>query len=347
MRLAWRAVIVILLLTTLMTVPGVRARVINWLQIGSIRIILPESTSATEQIATHAAEPPANSEKNVVSSTSITPSQTPLLFPPLSKLVGETTLEVAQDQLNFSIQIPAYPTDLGKPDHVFLQDLGGEAVLLVWMNPGDPNKIRLTLLQMGSGTFGEKYSLPVIEETSVNGQIAVWTEGSHYLQLGRNRFANIPLVVEGNVLIWAQDETTFRLETALPIDEAVRIAESIENFKPEEEIQTDIGSSLNESNSPDYVSLDNCPVTKPPDPPFTPPLPFQSESPYPGQTFWFGTAELWTLLPIDGKWEYNKEWGNGPFVQKIFWMNKDYNAREELTPKFLSLIHISEPTRPY
>src|SRR5437868_278354 len=43
-----------------------------------------------------------------------------------------------------------------------------------------------------------------------------------------------------------------------------------------------------------------CPVTSPSDQPFVPPSPYlvkASEG-----TFWFGTEELWTMLPISGTW---------------------------------------------
>ena len=35
-------------------------------------------------------------------------------------------------------------------------------------------------------------------------------------------------LVEGNVLLWEQDGVTYRLETELPLDEAIKVAESLE-----------------------------------------------------------------------------------------------------------------------
>jgi hypothetical protein len=48
------------------------------------------------------------------------------------------------------------------------------------------------------------------------------------LHLGGSRYENVPLVVEGNILIWEQGGITYRLETNLPLEEAVKIAESLE-----------------------------------------------------------------------------------------------------------------------
>lgn len=319
-RLVLGVVAIVLLVAALMAMPAVRARVLNWLQIGSIRIFFAESTTTVTHLPTQSPTPSGQMDQVVVPNAQITPSPTARPFPFISELVGETSLEEAQNQIVFPIRLPAYPTDLGSPDLVFLQDLGGQAILLVWMESNEPEQIRLTLLLMGSGTFGEKFEPPVVEETTVNGQRAVWTEGPHYLQLGSRTYANVPLVVNGNVLIWVVDGITYRLETDLPLDEAVRIAESMEIIQPG-----------NQTNSDVYLALENCPVTQPQDLAFTPPSPHLSKPPY-EDYFWYGTENLWTMLPINGNWEYFREWD--PYVQKIFWMNKDYDARTEPRPEF-------------
>jgi hypothetical protein len=219
-RLAWAVVVILLLMAALMAVPPVRAQVLEYLQIGAIRIFLAESTPTPTQESTL---PPS-----VAGETgSLIPTNTPRPYPSLVDLAGETTLSEAKSELNFPIQLPTYPSDLGEPDRVFLQDLGGQAALLVWMAPIEPGLIRLDLLLMGPGTFAEKGLPLVLEETTVNSQKALWTEGLHFLHLGGSMYQGVPLVIEGNILIWEQDGITYRLESDLTMDEAVRVAESL------------------------------------------------------------------------------------------------------------------------
>lgn len=74
---------------------------------------------------------------------------------------------------------------------------------------------------------------------------------------------------------------------------------------------------------------DTCPVTKPPDPPFTPPQPYSASAP--GTDFWFGTDSLWTAIPHDSVWyalPYNPE----GYTQKVFWWRKGYSWTEEPEP---------------
>lgn len=216
-RLAWAAV-TILLIGALMAVPPVRAQILEFLQIGAVRIFLTEPTpAATNEDVPLVGEP-----------VRMVPTATPHTYPSITSLAGKTSLTEAQSQVDFSIRLPAYPPDLGKPDYVFLQDLGGQAVLLVWMDPDELDSIRIDLLLMGPGTFAEKGQVAVIEETAVNGQPAVWTQGPHFLHLGGSRYQNVPLVTAGNILVWEQDGITYRLESDLTLEEAVKVAESLE-----------------------------------------------------------------------------------------------------------------------
>ena len=73
-----------------------------------------------------------------------------------------------------------------------------------------------------------------------------------------------------------------------------------------------------------------CPVTQPPEERFIPPDPYK-EYPYPGQ-FYYGTATLWTTLPIDQVWKnlpYDPEQG---FGQKLFFQREGYDWRDEPLP---------------
>jgi hypothetical protein len=55
----------------------------------------------------------------------------------------------------------------------------------------------------------------------------------------------------------------------------------------------------------------NCRVTLPSDGRFTPPQPYPTEPDGKGVfSFWFGTENLWTVLPTDGKWTVSRLTGH-------------------------------------
>ncbi len=215
-RLAWAALVVVALLAGLLSVPQVRASIIEFLQIGAIRIFLVPPT-ATPVPPTPTGTP----------SPTMTPRPTPTPIPSLLNLAGETTLEDARARAGFAIPLPAYPDDLGLPDRVYLQDLDGDFVVLVWLDPAQPEEVRLSLHMIEGGSFaGTKAEPQVIQETTVGGRRAVWAEGPYILRL-TNGNIDVRRLIEGHVLIWVEEDVTYRLETDLPLDEAVKIAESL------------------------------------------------------------------------------------------------------------------------
>jgi hypothetical protein len=219
-RLAWAALIILIILGGLLAVPQVRAAVVEFLQIGAIRIFLVEPTPTPTST-------PAPAASNATSTPLPRPSPTPLAS--LLDLAGETTLAEAQAQVDFPIRLPIYPAGLGSPDRVFSQNIGGPAVVLVWLDPNQPEQVRLSLHQLGPGAFAEKGNPGSIQETTVNGRQALWTEGPYILQFRRGNRVDYDLrrLVTGRVLIWVEGEVTYRLETDLPLEEAVRVAESL------------------------------------------------------------------------------------------------------------------------
>jgi hypothetical protein len=60
----------------------------------------------------------------------------------------------------------------------------------------------------------------------VNGRPALWTTGPYILRL-RGGDMDSRRLIEGHVLIWEQGPLTYRLETDLELEEAVKIAESL------------------------------------------------------------------------------------------------------------------------
>lgn len=211
-RLVWAALIVLLILGGLLAVPQVRAALVEYLQIGAIRIFLVEPTPTSTPLP---------------STSTPQPTATPLAS--LLDLAGETALAEAQQETGFPIRLPTYPADLGQPDAVFLQQLGGPVVVLVWLDDAEPNRVRLSLHQLGPGTFGDKGDPGRVEETLVNGRRAIWAEGPYILQYRHGSRVDYDLrrLVEGHVLIWTEDGITYRLETDLALAEAVRVAESL------------------------------------------------------------------------------------------------------------------------
>ena len=213
----------VILITIALIVPPVRAQILEYLQIGAIRVFTTRPTVTPTPLSLESETPGA-----VGSLPTALPVLSERTFPSLDDLAGETTLEQARSELRFSIPLPAYPAELGPPDRVFLQDFEGKAVLLVWTTPEHPDHILLDLLILGPGTFAQKAEPEFITHTIVAGRPALWIQGQHYLHLKGNTYQNVSLVVEGNILIWEQDGITYRLESDLSLEEAVKIAESLE-----------------------------------------------------------------------------------------------------------------------
>jgi hypothetical protein len=223
-RIAYAAGVIILVLAILLAVPPVRAQILEFLQFGAIRIFLstptPTPTLAPTQTAIPGTLRPA-------------PTLTPSPLPSLLDLGGETSLAQAQQGTNFPILLPTYPANLGPPDKVYFQDLGGPTVILVWLQPGDPAQVRMSLIEFGPGSLANKYFSDKITSTTVNGENALWLQGNHALVLQKRNAStgNIELMVNANVLLWMDGEITYRLETSLPLGEARRVAASAKPYQ--------------------------------------------------------------------------------------------------------------------
>jgi hypothetical protein len=228
-RLAWGAALTVFLLAGLLAVPGVRAQVLEFLQIGVVRIFLVAPTPTPTSLPLTATSSSANLLPGLP-----TPSPTPLstsspTATPSFDLAGEISLEQAARQAGFPILLPAYPPDLGLPDRVFLQDLEGNVLVLVWFDPADPGKVRFSMQQFSDqdNISVTKMQPVTVLETTVAGNPAAWTEGPYLLRF-QDGDIDITRLIEGHVLIWEQGGITYRLETDLSPEEAVRIAESLQ-----------------------------------------------------------------------------------------------------------------------
>ncbi|HWR67264.1 MAG TPA: hypothetical protein VN364_14195 [Bellilinea sp.] len=212
-RLAMGLAVLFIALAAAVWISPVRAQILDWFRIGSVKIFLFEPTpTPTEAISTGTPAPIA----------------TPTFLESILDLAGETTLQEAREQADFTVALPSYPADLNDPDRVFVQQFGGPVVTLVWMDPIQPEKVRMTLSESNSEkAVFEKINPTSLQETQVNDNPAVWVD-SDYLLIMRNGEATFTRMIDqGQTLIWTNGEITYRLETEVDLQTAIRIAESI------------------------------------------------------------------------------------------------------------------------
>lgn len=204
---AWAAAAILVALVVLtVSVPTVRATIGEILEQGSVRILLRGS------------EP----EGGLLESGAVSPAAAGGMGDP--ELAGKTTLQAAESAVSFRITQPTYPPGLGSPDHVYLQHSDGWIVIQVWGETGVDSPLVLYLVERGA--FITKQDPPVLRRATVDGEPAIWTSGAHFLQLEAGGYESRRLV-QGHVLIWTRGDVTYRLETDLPLEEAIKVAESV------------------------------------------------------------------------------------------------------------------------
>jgi hypothetical protein len=222
-RFAWSLAIILVLFASLMLIPPVRAAVIEFIQIGVVRIFRSEPTPLA----------PPNQEipSTAVPMTATSAPTSQPLIPILESLAGEMTLDEAQKTVNYPILLPSYPPDLGQPDRIFVQEAEGKMTILVWIDPKKPGQVLMSLHLIPPGSWAiDKFDPALVQETTVNGQKAIWAVGPYPLRL-RNQDMQYLRLIEGRVLIWTDKDITYRLETDLSLEEAVKIAESLEPIR--------------------------------------------------------------------------------------------------------------------
>jgi hypothetical protein len=223
-RLVWSLTVILILFSSLMLIPPARAAIIEFIQIGVVRIFRAEPTPLV---------PPNQEIPSTVVPVTATPVPTSQpLIPILENLAGEMTLDEAQKAVNYPILLPSYPPDVGKPDRIFVQNADGKMTVLVWLDPQHPDQILMSLHFLPAGSWAIKKIEPThIQETNVNSQRAIWAIGPYPLRLSNGDLDFVRLI-DGHVLIWEQGDITYRLETDLSLEEAVKIAESLQPIEP-------------------------------------------------------------------------------------------------------------------
>ena len=191
MSYARRAAAMIALLLVIVMVTPLRAAILDLLRIGAVTIISVESPTASPSL------------------------------PSLVDLFGATTFDEAMQGVNFPLRLPS---DFGPPDHVYQQ---GDSVITVWQ--AENNQPALALYQIGRDDYVKMLSMA--HNTQVGERPAVWTEMPHtlqYQQSGEAMTTRQTVLVTGHVLIWQDNDITYRLESALSLEEAVAVAEALQ-----------------------------------------------------------------------------------------------------------------------
>ena len=219
-RFAWSLTVTLILIMSLMLIPPARAAILEFIQIGIVRIFRAEPTPIT---------PPQQEFPITLVPATATPFPTSeSLIPILERLAGERSLEEAQQLVDYPIVLPAYPPDLGEPDRIFVQDADGDMTILIWIDPADPTQVLMSLHLIPPGSWAvEKMNPALVQETMVDGQRAVWAVGPYPIRFSNGDLDFVRLI-DGHVLIWTEGEVTYRLETQLDMEEAIKVAESLE-----------------------------------------------------------------------------------------------------------------------
>lgn len=211
--------------------PGVRTGVADHLGLRGVQIVVVSSPTAVSLAEGPALPTPIPS-----------PNRSPMLLatPGISLDVGQpVTLAESRSRADFHVLVPQ-AAGLGTPDAVYLDSsLPGGMVSLVWAAnstlPALPNSDVGLLINELRGSIdknllGKTADPSHIHVVTVNGSTGYWISGGpHYVafldpsggvQVEQDRLA-------GNTLLWEQDGITFRLESELSEQAALKIAESL------------------------------------------------------------------------------------------------------------------------
>ncbi len=154
----------------------------------------------------------------------------------------EVTIAEAARAATFPLLVPA-DARFGAPDTVWIDDVG--RVTLVWaaragvretLEPGVSLIVTEFPGHLDTGYFGKILDTgATIEDVSVGGSPGYWIAGGAHdfvyvgpdghVAFDRRRMA-------GDTLAWSRDPVTYRVETSLGRDDAVRIAEALHPVEP-------------------------------------------------------------------------------------------------------------------
>ncbi|MGD9892252.1 MAG: hypothetical protein AB7R89_32020 [Dehalococcoidia bacterium] len=211
-------VILLVLLVVVALTPPARNAVADWLGLSSVEIVpLPDSSTST-------------------AIPSGAPSTGALLIDGRSVSLAE-----ARGMVAFPILLPSAAL-VGQPDAVYTgaEPPGGRVTLTYAPRPDLPETRETGVGLLITQFRGE--SIPFIQKglprgatatpTSVNGARAFWIAGVPHLLIvrdGAGAMHEQPSRLAANTLLWERDGITYRLESSLDLDTAIRIAESMQS----------------------------------------------------------------------------------------------------------------------
>ncbi len=151
-------------------------------------------------------------------------------------LGGSISLAAARGEVSFPVGVPR---TLGEPDETYLsRTVPGDRVTLLYRpRPGLPEagstKAGLLLFEfvgdVERGVLDKFVEPPQVREVRVAGAYGIWIEGPHTIawrDTAGNMIADT-VRLSGNVLLWERGRVTYRLESALSLRDALRIAASV------------------------------------------------------------------------------------------------------------------------
>lgn len=247
-RFAFALALLIVLALLIGAIPPVRKGVARRLGLTNVEIVnvtavptpTPLPPTATPTVTPRATATPAGSAATAV------PPTPPATVPPLNGLIlraglgDRTTPTEAQSRLPFALRAPSLP-ELGTPDEVYVRvpPPGGRVSLIYYVRAGLPaiagSDVGLLVQEFRGGIDAGVFQkgVPpgsVVEPVTVGGATGYWIAGG--LRAIAYTDANGAFQFEeirgaGNTLLWERDGVVYRLESALPKADALRIAESV------------------------------------------------------------------------------------------------------------------------
>jgi hypothetical protein len=216
---------VIAVVLALLLIPQTREVIAQILGLRTIRIIEATPTPTA---------PVATAAPTVIPAPTPTPGVVPF------KQCCPSSLADAQQRARFKILLPPdeAPSQVFFQDQIFGRGSDAQQLVLVFGNANQPRFILYEaqgwlyekIINVSGATAGT-----TITETQVNGQRALWLTGAPHILVTLDQAGN-PLFdterpVNANTLVWEKrdsaTDTTYRLETALSLAEAVRFAEAL------------------------------------------------------------------------------------------------------------------------
>ena len=158
----------------------------------------------------------------------IVPTTTPLPVAPtgIPGTATRTSIDDVDDVIGFS---PLLPAGNREPREAFVLRYGTQHVAIIRYDEFDLWETRLE----PASYFGKEADPRLtVTDTFVGDGPAHWVSGGPhfvgYVDTFGNRVESSERIVETSTLIWNNGETFLRMETNLPLDAALRIAESLE-----------------------------------------------------------------------------------------------------------------------